>query len=96
MPQSYKNAQAEMRRQMHRQWNQEPLTGPLAIYVSMFGEARLDADNGCGAAMDCGTGILWQDDRVSIIPVLLADWRKTKKQDSRWLIHILELSGDPL
>jgi Holliday junction resolvase RusA-like endonuclease len=88
MPQAYKDAQAEMRRQMRLQWPGEPLEGPIAVRVIMFGEARLDADNGAGAALDCGNDLIWKDDRVSVVPVVLAEWHKAPKKDSRWLIQI--------
>jgi len=93
MPQAYKDAQAEMRRQMRLQWPGEPLEGPIAVRVIMFGEGRLDADNGAGAVLDCGNDLIWKDDRVSIISTLAVEWHKAPKKDSRWLIHITLLDG---
>lgn len=77
-----------MRKQMKAQWPYEPLHGPLALRILLFGEARLDADNAAGAAMDCGTGILWGDDRVNLIPVLIVEWQKAPKAESKWIIQI--------
>lgn len=99
MAESYRLAQAEMRRQVREQWQpREPLLGPIALYIQAHGEGRSDSDNLAGFLMDAAgpskkeAGVLWQDDRVSVIPVLIIDWHKAKKEDSRWLIHILELS----
>jgi len=98
MAESYRLAQAEMRRKVREQWQpREPLLGPIALYIQAHGEGRLDSDNLAGFLMDAvgpskkEPGILWQDDRVSVIPLLIVDWKKAKKDDSRWLIHILEL-----
>jgi hypothetical protein len=57
----------------------------------MYGEGRLDADNGAGAALDCGNDLIWKDDRVSVIPVLLSEWHKAPKAESRWVIQIAKL-----
>lgn len=51
----------------------------------------MDADNGAGAALDCGNDLIWKDDRVSVIPVLLSEWHKTLRSESRWVIQIAKL-----
>lgn len=94
MPQSYRDAQAEMRKQIIQQWNKEPLAGPLAVHIEMHGEGRGDADNLTGAVLDAAgpsrndKGILWIDDRVSIISYLSSEWHKASKADSYWVIKI--------
>lgn len=92
MPQAYKDSQAEMRRQLASQWTDEPLTGPMALYLRVYGEGRGDTDNIAGAIMDAANGILWTDDRVSIISTLVVEWVKASKADSRWIIQIAELT----
>jgi Holliday junction resolvase RusA-like endonuclease len=92
MPQAYKDAQAEMRRQLTKQWSGEPLSGPVALYLCVHGEARADSDNIAGALMDAANGILWTDDRVSIISTLVVEWSKASKAESRWIIKIAELT----
>ena len=94
MAQEYRIAQAKMRRELEQQWPHLALTGPIAIYVKLYGEARGDADNLVGFLLDAAgpsgkrPGLLWQDDRVSIIPVLLVEWEKVTKAESKWVIHI--------
>lgn len=97
MPQAYRDSQAEMRRQIQAQWNEEPLTGPIALYLKLYGEGRGDGDNLVGALLDAAgpskgqPGILWEDDRVSVIPCLIVEWEKVPKTESRWLIQIAKL-----
>jgi hypothetical protein len=52
------------------------------------GEGRGDTDNIAGAFMDTAQGILWLDDRVSVISKLYIEWQKASKADSEWLIYI--------
>lgn len=95
MPQPYKLAQAEMRRQMLSQWTRGPLEGPVSLELFVKGEGRGDGDNIAGAFMDAAHGILWIDDRVTVIPVLKISWEKAAKADSVWIAHIKELSNAP-
>lgn len=97
MPQAYRDAQAEMQRQIREQWSLEPLEGPIALYIRAYGEGRGDSDNISGAILDAAgpskgkPGILWEDDRVSVIPCLVFEWEKTSKAESRWVIQIAVL-----
>jgi Holliday junction resolvase RusA-like endonuclease len=97
MPQAYRDAQAEMQRQIREQWPHEPLEGPIALYIRVYGEGRGDSDNISGAILDAAgpskgkPGILWEDDRVSVIPCLIFEWEKASKPESRWVIQIAVL-----
>jgi Holliday junction resolvase RusA-like endonuclease len=99
MAPAYKAAQEEMRRLLREQWPHEPLEGPLALELEVWGEGRGDADNIAGFIMDAAgphhgiPGVLWNDDRVSVISALSIRWHKAPKKDSRWLIHITLLDG---
>lgn len=88
MASSYREAQAEMRKQISEQWDRPPLDGPLTVSMDVYGEGRGDLDNIAGAFMDSGHNILWNDDRVSVISELSIKWTKAKKADSLWLIKI--------
>ena len=88
MPPAYKLAQAEMRRQMRQQWTIAPLEGPVCLELLIKGEGRGDADNIAGAFMDSAHGILWIDDRVTIIPDLIVRWTKAPKAESIWVANI--------
>ncbi len=91
MPPAYKLAQAEMRRQMKQQWAIAPLEGPVSLELLIRGEGRGDTDNIAGAFMDSAHGILWIDDRVTIIPNLTVRWTKASKADSLWIANISHL-----
>ena len=91
MPQPYKLAQAEMRRQLLNQWSHGPLEGPISLELAVKGEGRGDSDNIAGAFMDAAHGILWIDDRVTIIPELKITWKKAPKSESVWVVYITHL-----
>lgn len=97
MPQAYRDAQAEMQRQIREQWCHGPLEGPIALCIRAYGEGRGDSDNISGAILDAAgpskgkPGILWEDDRVSVIPCLIFEWEKATKAESRWVIQIAML-----
>lgn len=102
MAAQYEQSRAVFREELRRQWDGRPiLRGPVALYVKAYGEARGDSDNLAGFMMDTAgplktrkePGILWMDDRTTVIPVLLVRWHHAKIRDSRWLINILDLSG---
>jgi len=91
MPKAYQDKRKEMVRQLKEQWEGPPLEGPLRLELRIKGEGRADADNIIGALMDAANGLLWADDRVSIIPQIEVIWEKVAKTDSRWLISIYPL-----
>lgn len=95
MPPAYKLAQAEMRKQLNRQWKQGPLEGPISLELLVSGEGRGDTDNIAGAFMDAAQGILWIDDRVTVIPELKISWTKAPKAESLWIANINCLPGGP-
>jgi Holliday junction resolvase RusA-like endonuclease len=97
MAQSYRDAQAEMRKQLQSQWKEEPLKGPVALYIRVYGEGRGDSDNIAGFLMDAAgpskgqPGLIWEDDRVSVISTLIVEWEKAPKAESKWIIQIAML-----
>ena len=89
MPKEYRAKQKEMRRQLQEQWGDKPpLEGPISLSIEIFGEGRADADNIIGALMDSANGLLWTDDRVTIIPQISVAWEKAPKANSLWRITI--------
>lgn len=92
MPHAYKMAQAEMREQIRQQWNVGPMEGPLSLELLVKGEGRGDLDNIAGAFMDAAQGIVWLDDRVSVISHLSIKWSKATKAESEWVASIGRLS----
>jgi Holliday junction resolvase RusA-like endonuclease len=72
MPGTYKKWIADVRSQMQERWVRPPLTCPTAISLTFQGPARHDLDNLCGACLDAGNGIIWVDDRCSVVCSLAA------------------------
>ena len=101
MDTAYKNARKEFRDHLKAQWPRPMLEGPVGLYLRVQGEARGDADNLAGFFMDAAAplkkqkeeGILWGDDRLGIIPLLVVDWVPTSLAESAWEARILELNG---
>ena len=101
MAPSYKLARQQFREELRSQWSGPMLQGPLGVYLKVRGGARGDSDNLAGFFLDAAgplktqkeAGILWEDDRLSIIPLLIVDWEPASVEDSRWDVHILLLQG---
>lgn len=88
MPAAYKEAQSIMRHKIKQQWFHGPLEGPISLCIDVYGEGRGDADNIAGAFMDAAQGIVFVDDRVSVIPNLTINWQKASRNESIWYIGI--------
>lgn len=95
MPENYKLAQSEMRRQISSQWKEGLLEGPLSLQLLVKGEGRGDTDNIAGAFMDAAQGIIWIDDRVTVIPSLSIEWEKAPRKESCWIANISYIKTDP-
>ena len=91
MPKSYMDKRKAMLASIKEQYTGDPLEGPLRVEIEVEGEGRADLDNVAGALLDCANGVLWTDDRVSIISQLEVSWRKAKKADSVWRVRIYQL-----
>jgi len=98
MPAEYKKKQKEMLRQVQEQYKGAPLEGPLRVEIDVYGEGRADGDNIIGALFDSVNGVVWKDDRVSIIPQLEVKWTKAPKAESKWVIRVwlLDCDHEPL
>ena len=54
----------------------------LSVHFTFRGPGTSDLDNLVGAVMDAGTGIIWVDDRVTVLKHIVAAWEQypTAKQ----------------
>lgn len=91
MPADYKKKQKEMLRQIKEQYLGDVLEGPLRVEIEIYGEGRADGDNIIGALFDSVSGVVWKDDRVSIIPQLEVVWTKAPKAESLWIIKVYRI-----
>jgi Holliday junction resolvase RusA-like endonuclease len=83
MDKPYKTWIAEMRALMAEHWAEAPLETVNVLWVRFHGPARGDLDNLLGAVMDAGNGLIWRDDRVSIIARVEAEWVQAKQQQQQ-------------
>ena len=86
MPKSYMAWKKNLRALMAEWWSVPPLENVPAIRLTFFGPARGDLDNLMGAVLDSGNGVIWIDDRVSVIEAIEGRFVKAKKSDSA--IHL--------
>lgn len=93
MPPEYQKKRRHMQSQIMLQYKGQPMVGPLRLEIAVCGEGRADADNIIGALMDAAKGILWVDDRVSVIPEITVKWQKASRSKSCWDITITTI-GD--
>jgi len=94
MPKKYKDNQKELLAKVKEQYDGPPLKGPLRVEMELFGEGRADIDNVVGAFFDTVNQVLWEDDRISIIPELSVRWIKAKKEFSAWHVRIIEIGEE--
>ena len=94
MPAAYKKNQKELLAKVKEQYDGPPLKGPLRVEMELFGEGRADIDNVTGAFFDTVNGVLWEDDRISIIPELSVRWTKAKKDQSAWYIRVIQIGEE--
>lgn len=82
MPPDYKKWKKDFRAQLAEWWVREPLEIVNVISFRFTGPARGDLDNLIGAVFDAGNGLVWVDDRVSVISKLSAEHIKAKAAQS--------------
>lgn len=89
MPVNYKVWMKDMRSRMAEWWVNPPLDEVSVIFMKFKGPARGDLDNLAGAVLDAGSGLIWADDRVSVVRALTLSWEKapTKEQTIFLSIH---------
>lgn len=88
MPADYKKWIKELRAQMAEHWTEPPLHTVNVLWCKFYGPARSDLDNLLGAVMDAGNGLIWKDDRVSIIGRVEAEWEKAPPANSKILMKV--------
>lgn len=69
-------------------WTRPPLQKGevIAVHFRFCGPGTSDLDNLTGAVMDAGNGIVWADDRVTILKRIEAEWEKQPKANQS--IHL--------
>ncbi|QTP86383.1 RusA family crossover junction endodeoxyribonuclease [Synechococcus phage S-SRP02] len=63
-----------------REWWTRPPLGKgevVAVHFTFYGPGTSDLDNLQGAVMDAGNGIVWVDDRVTVLKKIVAEWEQS-------------------
>lgn len=61
----------------------------VAVHFTFRGPGTSDLDNLQGAVMDAGKGIVWTDDRVTVLRYIQAQWEKTPRNDQSILLKVV-------
>ena len=91
MPKAYQDWRKECAELLKNQWKLPPIDHPIAVEVDCYGTARGDIDNYMGALFDTGRGIVWADDRASIIQRATVTYYKRPMAESCWKVRIFDL-----
>lgn len=64
----------------------------IALHLTFYGPGTSDLDNLAGAVMDAGNGIVWSDDRVTVLQRIEAQWQQEPKSSQS--IHLKVIWND--
>lgn len=79
MPKDYMAWKAAVAALVAQHWNMPPLPGVFHLHVHFVCVGTWDGDNLIGAVMDACRGVLWSDDRVTVIPRGSWSWEPCKQ-----------------
>lgn len=91
MPNDYRKWIKQCKAILSEWWVLPPLQkGQLvAVHLLFRGPGRSDLDNLQGAVMDAGNGIVWVDDRVTVIRRIEAEWQKAATADQSIYLKVI-------
>lgn len=70
------------RAHMAEWWTDPPLEYINCLIVHFHGPARGDLDNRLGSVLDAGSGLIWTDDNVNVIPTCALRWFKASSKEA--------------
>lgn len=86
MPKAYMEWKARVRAILAEWWTIPPLDKVRRLVLVFHGPARGDLDNLAGAVLDAGNGLIWRDDRVTVIPAQSTRFVRASRDDQS--IHL--------
>ena len=89
MPKAYMQWKATVRALMSEWWAVPPLEKVACLVLHFKGPARGDLDNLAGAVLDSGSGLIWTDDRVSVMPTMALRYVKAPVADSSIYMKVI-------
>jgi len=91
MPKPYQEWRKECAELLKEGWQLAPIEHPIAVEIDCYGTARGDIDNYMGALFDTANGIVWVDDRASIIQRATISYYKRPTSESFWKLRVFDL-----
>lgn len=72
-------------------WTIPPLSKGqvVALQLTFCGPGTSDLDNLAGAVMDAGNGIVWADDRVTVLQRIEAEWQQQPKSNQSIYLKVI-------
>lgn len=72
-------------------WTIPPLSKGqvVALQLTFSGPGTSDLDNLAGAVMDAGNGIVWVDDRVTVLQRIEAEWQQQPKSNQSIYLKVI-------
>jgi Holliday junction resolvase RusA-like endonuclease len=61
----------------------------VALHLTFCGPGTSDLDNLAGAVMDAGNGIVWADDRVTVLQRIEAEWQQQPKSNQSIYMKVI-------
>jgi Holliday junction resolvase RusA-like endonuclease len=89
MPKAYMQWKATVRALLAEWWTIPPLADVRCLVLVFRGPARGDLDNLAGALLDAGNGLLWTDDRVSVMPCMALRFTKTNRDNQSIYLKVI-------
>ena len=89
MPPAYMQWKANVRAQLAEWWCEPPLEQVNCLVLTFYGPARGDLDNLAGAVLDSGNGLVWTDDRVSVLPAMALRFNRAPKDKQMIYLKVI-------
>ena len=87
----YKAWTSNVRSILREWWTAPPLEKGrvVALHLTFCGPGTSDLDNLAGAVMDAGNGIVWVDDRVTVLQRIEAEWQQQPKNNQSIYLKVI-------
>lgn len=61
----------------------------IALHLTFYGPGTSDLDNLQGAVLDAGKGVVWTDDRVTVLRRIEAQWEPAPRSQQQIAIKVI-------
>ena len=85
----YKEWLGQCRALMGEWWTAPPLAHINCLICHFYGPARGDLDNRLGSLLDAGNGLIWTDDKVTVIGSIAMRWTHASPKEASIYMKII-------